>query len=354
MKIKIVICVFLIIIIFIVSIFLFWKEEFESSIDNTEIKPLAPTKYIYPFKNIKQFKPSSCSIQPYDSQDPNKLYIMNIRYINYSFDDEGVIYYHSPDTIGKTKNVAVFLNSSYKPSGQPMIMKEDYINYPAEYEGLEDIRLFYHQNQLKCIACCANIINNGKFNKGGKVIIVMVVGDYNVQNNLITNLKVIGSPYRLTIEKNWIFVNDQYVSRLENSENRKGKMNFIYEWNPLKIGYANENDKLQIYKEYDVPELFKLFRGSTIVIEYDGSLFCVVHYLKNKKPRIYHHCLVQFEYGTLKPIAITNPFIFMNKGVEYCIGFDIKDNIAYFIFSTDDSVPSLIETPMKTFTLNKI
>jgi len=317
------------------------NDKFTDYIDNIEIVPLSKEElvYSYNFKPIEQFKPSSCSIQPY-----GKGYIMNIRYINYSFNKEGIIYYHYPDKVCKTKNVYVFLDESYKAISNPVVLKEVYTKYQTEFIGLEDIRLFYHQNKLKCIASCGNITNDGK--------IVITIGDYDIKNKLINNLKIIKSPYNSNMEKNWIFVNEQYLLNLDESKN---KMNFIYDWSPFQIGYINNESQLHIYKKYNVPNLFKRFRGSTIVVEYNGFLWCLVHYLKTQRPRrVYHHCLVQLEYGTLKPISITNPFVFLNKGIEYCIGFEIKNDIAIFIFSSNDSNPSPIQKDMDTFILNRI
>ena len=206
---------------------------------------------------------------------------------------------------------------------------------------------------MKCIASCGNITNDGK--------IVITIGDYDIKNKLINNLKIIKSPYNSNIEKNWLFVNEQYLLNLDESKN---KMNFIYGWSPFKIGYINNESELHIYKEYNLPNLFKRFRGSTIVVEYNGFLWCLVHYLKTHPRRVfprrvyprkvYHHCLVQLEYGTLKPTAITNPFVFLNKGIEYCIGFEIKNDIASFIFSSNDSNPSLMQKHMDTFILNRV
>ena len=115
------------------------RDQFTDYIDSIEIEPLSKSELVYPykFKAIEQFKPSSSSIQPY-----GKGYIMNIRYINYSFNKEGIIYYHYPDKVGKTKNISVFLDESYKPISNPVVLKEVYTEYQTEYTGLEDIRLF--------------------------------------------------------------------------------------------------------------------------------------------------------------------------------------------------------------------
>lgn len=339
---KILIGLFLVVMV-LLYLFAFGKEQFTDHIDSIEVEHIensigASSRYVYPFKNIDQFKPSSCSIQAINPVG-NKHYIMNIRYINYSFNENGAIYYHPPDTVGKTKNVSVFLDGSYKPVGDLIVMKENYTAHPCEFTGLEDIRLFYYQNKLKCIASCGDITNDTN--------IVITIGDYDIKNKLISNLKVINSS--APIEKNWIFVDNQFVRNLKFNN----YMNFIYEWSPLKIGYIREN-KLEIYKEYKVPQIFKRFRGSTIVIEYNGYLWCLVHYLKNPSPRVYYHCIVQFENGTLKPIAISNPFVFLNKGIEYCIGFEIKNDTATFIFSTNDSTPSLLQKDINTFIFNTV
>ena len=335
------------IIVFIIIVVSICFFIYFTSVDKLEIEllsvPLIKTvktesPLVYQFPNWKSndtvYYPSNASILPVEQQ-----YIMNIRYIKYN----DIL---NKKITQKTKNLSIFLDSSYKPIGEPTLMSENYepkgMNRP---EGLEDIRLFYHQNQLKCIASCGNITE--------KKNIVIVIGDYDIKNKLINNIKIIDSPTSSFIEKNWCFIKDEFVSKLNSYES--DKMNFIYSWYPLSIGYIN-NKSLNIYAQIDVPPIFKRFRGSTIVVkDNQNRLWCLVHftygYYKYRNTRLtYYHCLVQFEYGTMKPLSITNPFIFFDKGIEYCIGFNIDEmNIASFVVTVNDINPSLIRIPLDTF-----
>lgn len=303
------------------------------------IKEFEP--FFYQFPNWKSdddttiYFPSNSSIIPNGQQ-----YIMNIRYIK--------CIPAECTTKQKTKNLTIFLDSTYKPIGEPSLMSENYQSKGIyRYEGLEDIRLFYHQNQLKCIASCGDISQEDK--------IVIVIGDYDIKNKLINNIKMIESPTGSSKEKNWCYIEDEFVRKLNQPGN--DKMNFIYSWYPLSIGYINGNS-MKIYKQYDVPIIFKKLRGSSIVVKDNkNNLWCLVHhtYINENSGNKYYHYLVQIEYGTMKPLSITNSFVFSHEGIEYCICFNIDEmNIASFIFTVDDINPCLIRIPLDKFTLTSI
>ena len=69
--------------------------------------------------------------------------------------------------------------------------------------------------------------------------------------------------------------------------------------------------------------------------------------LLNNKPRIYYHGIIGFNKNTLKPESYSIPFFFNKPSTEYCLGFNIKDDIATFIFSQYDNEPAIINVPFK-------
>ena len=155
------------------------------------------------------------------------------------------------------------------------------------------------------------------------------------------NIRVLSPPQPTQCEKNWIYVSDRHLT----SDKAKGRMNFIYGWNPLTIGAINDNDTLDIHTTYETPAFFQRFRGSSALVEYQGKLYAVVHLVRYSTPRAYYHSLVQFNRDTLKPEAYSAPFSFCEPKIEYCLGLEIQNGNAYFFFSRNDTDPSSICVP---------
>lgn len=289
----------------------------------------------FTIKDQEQYKVSSCSLVPY-SNDPAKRYLMNTRYVNYSIDPYGNYHMRCPDGNVRTKNGYVYLDANYEPTTEVQMLEEDYTRHPSNIEGLEDVRLFTHEGKLRCMASSKNITNDGN--------IVIAYGDYQPENNKITNLQVLCGPRPEPCQKNWIYVDE---SHLQHTEKSKGKLNVIYGWNPMEVGALNENNHLEIHTTYSTPALFSRFRGSSRVVSYNNKMYAVVHFVKYSQPRCYYHSVVQFNENTMKPEAFAAPFSFCEPKIEYCIGFNIDDGMAAFVFSRNDCDPSKITVPLK-------
>jgi len=301
----------------------YYIEALDSSIYKGEYSRLF-------FPEHNEYQASSCSIISYK----DKL-VMNVRYVNYSIDEYGAYHMRSTDGKVRTKNGIVYLNSKCYPNSEVVMLEENIKNtFPSNIEGLEDIRLFNFNGKLKCTASSKNITNNDA--------IVIGIGDYNIDNNKISNINPIEPPQPSGCEKNWIFVPN---SALQHKDS-KNKMNFIYGWHPLTIGAIDSNNKLNIHTKYDTPELFSRFRGSSSLCEYDGKLWGVVHFVRYSTPRVYYHSLVQFNRYIMKPEKYSLPFCFRKLAIEYCLGLHINGNIAYFVFSQNDNSPGHISVPL--------
>lgn len=277
---------------------------------------------------------SSCSIVPY-SNDNNKRFLLNTRYVNYTIDSRGCYHMSSSDGKIKTKNGMIYLNEHFQPTDTLKVMKENITVYPSNIEGLEDLRLFYHQCKLKFTASSKNITNDDK--------IVIVYGDYNEHLQLISNVTVLEPPRPSNCEKNWIYVPNSYLREVEKSRNR---LNFVFGWHPLQIGSVNDENKLEIHTTYATPNIFTHFRGSSNIVEYKDKLYCVIHYVKYCTPRNYLHAVIEFNRETMKPERYTPFFYFRKLAIEYCVGFYVQNETMTFIFSENDCEPGMIQVPM--------
>jgi hypothetical protein len=91
-----------------------------------------------------------------------------------------------------------------------------------------------------------------------------------------------------------------------------------------------------------MPWLFQHIRGSAVPIEIDSQLWCLVHFVEYGSPRKYYHCFVKLEAETYKPIAISLPFVFRSKTIEYALGCSYENGKIMIGFSTMDDNPCLL------------
>jgi tetratricopeptide (TPR) repeat protein len=280
------------------------------------------------FPHMDEYQVSSCSIIPF-----NGKMLMNTRYINYYIDNRGIYHMRSADGRVRTKNAMTYLNSSYYPTDDVTMMSEHPDKtYPCDVEGLEDVRLFEHNNKIHFSATTKYLTDTGN--------IVVAVGEYQTDTKKMTNIVVLDPPQPSNCEKNWIYVPNSSLNTA------KDKMNFIYNWHPLQIGSVNENNKLEIHTVFNTPTIFSRFRGSSNLCEYNGLLWGVTHTVQYSIPRKYYRYVVAFDKETMKPIMYSLPFVFRKHAIEYCLGFHIKDGKACFVFSQNDNEPGFITMPI--------
>jgi len=134
------------------------------------------------------------------------------------------------------------------------------------------------------------------------------------------------------VEKNWI--------PLTHNE-------FIYSWCPFRIG-KTEGDKFTIIKTQETPKFFEHMRGSTNLVEYYGSLYCITHVVQYVQPRKYYHMVVRLNKESRNVEAWTNPFYFKTNSIEYTLGMDIKDGMLQTIVSQYDMNPLLVTIDLAT------
>lgn len=287
------------------------------------------SKIVYDYPTINDgFLPCSASFIHHKGQN-----ILNTRFVNYHLDASGYYIFHHPENKIITQNVLSILDEinlepiNYTFMSNPS--ENEFLSKICNFHGLEDIRLFEHDDVIKFIATS---INYSPYNYNS-----MIIGTFDIEQHKLCNCQVIKSPRESSCEKNWT-----PIPYLNNK-----KMYFIYKWSPMEIGYIDQDThKLNIVKSHSIrSNLFSKFRGSTTFIrgKYNNNqndvFIGVVHFSENNNPRHYFHTLVMLDAITLKPIRYTKSFYFTKIGVEFCIGFIIRDNKYHFWISQNDRDP---------------
>lgn len=283
--------------------------------------------------------------------DPiKKVHILNTRYVNYSITETGRYIINDPKLNIKTKNMyseldeETFMPKFYKEMQDPY----DPINLPCSLDetwanGFEDIRLFLvnqlsTEQQVKFMATTVNYSPSQKLR--------IVVGNYDIDKLTYTECKLIHPPDKnRQCEKNWS------CGGIDSSNS------VIYTWSPQQIGRINnQTGELEIHSTYEITSpYFNRMRGSTQYTEHTylnnigesiDVLIGVVHFSEEYMPRHYFHILVMLEKTTLKLLKYTEIFYFDKIGIEFCVGFTIKDSKYYFWISKKDRDPELIIYPI--------
>jgi tetratricopeptide (TPR) repeat protein len=293
-----------------------------------------------PSDNPAEYQPSSCSIVPVKD---GSGYLMNARYTNYQIDDRGCYHMRSADGHIKTKNALVPLNPQFQPTEFPRFLEESYQCHPSNIEGLEDLRLFYHENELYFVASSKDATPTGK--------VVMTMGKYDAEQARAYNVKVLEPPTPSDCQKNWLYVPNKY---LDHKPEAKGRANFVYGWHPLQIGSVipeeadQHGGKLYIHTVQNTPTSWTHFRGSSNLVEYNDRLYCVVHHVKYVTPRIYLHALIEFSKD-MKVQRYTPFFTFRKMTIEYCLGLAIKNDVVTVLASEYDKDPGMFQVPFQKF-----
>lgn len=280
------------------------------------VKPLYKMEYLY--TNIDTFYPSSASY----TVDANNKHWLNTRYVNYWIYPNGYYLFHNPTRTIENKNILSELDPH---TLCPISFKE--INsdtgLPIENRkhisvGLEDIRLFQHNKTTHYIATTFEYTKDDK----GQII----TGIYNTDNCTVEENALIESPTNQMIEKNWVPIHDDL---------------FVYKWSPITIGSICKVSK-QFHILHEIENrhpIFKNVRGSSPFISTDIGYLAVVHYSEEHGPRHYYHMMVLLNKETYEIIRFSKTFCFESLGIEFCIGFTIKESNYVFWISRHDRNP---------------
>lgn len=289
----------------------------------------------YDYVDIPGYTPSSASNVYYKGQ-----YFLNTRYVNYLYYPDGSYMFPDGTNVIRSKNILSELFLEENSSGENILVPDNYIemnesitlpesNFYAR--NIEDIRLYVINDTIKFIGTTV-----GYHTTGGNR---MIIGKYDINACEYFDGYIVEPPTNTWCEKNWIPL-----------INKEGDEHFIYRWEPLEIGkvvYDTETNihQLQIvttFHETKYVPFFHKMRGSTPFISTANGLVGVVHFSEDTKPRHYFHMLVLLDKNNFQPLKYSEPFVFEQVAIEFCIGFDIRNDKYCFWISRFDSSPLLV------------
>ena len=298
-----------------------------------ERSPAIRTTKLLPFQPVGDFVPTSTSFV----RTANNKYCLNVRYVNYRIQPNGSYLMMKNGVLSgsepvKTRNFMVITDDSfvpYSPMEEMTLSPAAALAIPMSHhiQGVEDLRLFSanpnpkHQNW---IGTC--VLNESKG-------IRQVVGTYDTANKKLTDVTVLPSPFgpAHSCEKNWIPI----------AGSGAGGPSVIYSWHPFRILDLSTNSFS--FVSDTTPKLFEHVRGSSNLVEFNGSLYAIVHVVQYTQPRKYYHMVVRLSQSSV-PTGYTLPFYFNKNAIEYVLALDITpDGRLKTIVSQNDADPLFVE-----------
>jgi tetratricopeptide (TPR) repeat protein len=256
-------------------------------------------------ENIKMTSSSACIIKE------DNTYILNIRLVNYTIDNQGR--YHNCDRYIVTTNKFVILDDQFK------ILYENLLKVKftdRKYIGVEDVRLFKMNNELMYIGTGYHANNT----------IGIVHGKYDATE--LTDVRELKQTFNNSqCEKNWVFVDYKEAPHI------------IYKWNPLQLCELKENT-IHVVKEIKMPRLFSHARGSTCGFKFGNELWFVLHMVSYEEPRHYYHFMAVFD-ASMNLLRYSAPFTFKGEPIEYCLGLIVEENRVLITYSCWDRTTQL-------------
>jgi tetratricopeptide (TPR) repeat protein len=235
--------------------------------------------------------------------------VINKRFVDYRINDAGG--YENRGTIS-TKNVIAVVDIEDE---EWEIDREFVLQYNKEldnlYVGLEDVRLFYHNDQIYFNANRGLSYHNMKIEHG--------IIDLETET---TQSTVLFMDAQREIEKNWVLF--EYPT--STSPDADKKMKIIYNWHPLIIGDIVEESKDEsksiFHKTHEIktPHFFKHVRGSTNGILIDNEIWFICHTVSYEDRRYYYEIIIVLDAETFEVKKYTPFFTFCKDKVEYTLG----------------------------------
>lgn len=294
------------------------------------VEPLKSTITPLQFPEKGDFVPTSTSFL----RQQDGTYLLNVRYVNYRIQHDGSYLMMKNSVLSRdnkviTRNFTTVTDSKFAPITELKEMLTDFSPKHQVYiEGLEDLRLYKNQNnELHWIATSMEYSHDGKIRQ--------ITGKYNLDTYTLQNADSLIPPQPSDCEKNWI--------PIENSEL------IIYGWKPYRIGKIVDSHFVSTQVQ-ETPRYFEHVRGSSNIVEYNGSLWTLTHIVMYVNPRKYYHQLMRLNKITRKIESYSLPFYFRTNHIEYCLGIDIQGEILTAIVSQNDANPILVKASLGDFT----
>jgi len=303
-------------------------------------KPRPQMSLTYTYPEIQYFTPSSGSVVQWNGKR-----IYNVRYVNYRYKPDGHCELQ-PDEKTRTQNRTTYLTNDLTVEESHAfytVEEDDKMGLPVpdpneHFQGIEDIRLYCHQGELKFIATTVNY--------SGCATNRMIYGIYDIhetenqtQNPTLhppkvhlRNVRVMHPPFPTHKEKNWIPFESVSEPNMEY---------FVYSWNPFRMGVMNSEGVLKITHQHaNILPSFLQVRGSSNIVYDEGEYIALVHISAEKTlPKQYFHMLVWLDETTYKPKKFSKLFYFDQYGPEFCLSMEATKEHYIFWISRFDRDP---------------
>lgn len=273
------------------------------------------------FSHSIPFHSSSSCLIPNPTGDG---YLCNIRYVNYTIDNNGSYKLFDNHIISLNKLLTLDKQFNTISSNWMSIDHND----TRPYIGIEDVRLYYdtHTSTLRYIGNGYHQTNN----------IGVVTGYYKNNETNVVELTQTFNPS--TCEKNWTFVN------------YRNKTHIIYQWYPLTIcNLPDDNVSSSVVQKIDtrqMPGIFSRARGSTCAFQYTPlsstniEMWFVVHIVSYEEPRHYYHMFVVFD-NDMNLLRYSAPFKIEGESIEYCLSIVVEHERVLLNYSTWDRTSTI-------------
>lgn len=269
----------------------------------------------FPIDKIGDFYSSSASIL----SKSNNEYFLLVRYVNYKVCPNGS--YCVDDNIISTYKLHI-LNSSFD------ILQTKEMKFPEKkefkhfYVGNEDIRLFQFENDIYTIGTT--------FIQNATTQICVGTGKLKDKESNLDLRPITKSSVPLEqCEKNWVYCTYE------------NKLHIIYKWFPLQICCLQNDNFLQCVKEIEVPNFFKIIRGSSCGFVFENETWFVCHAVSHEKPREYYHIFVVFDSAMTTLVNYTPLLKFSKKPIEYVLSLIVTDTTIIVPYSVMDGATKI-------------
>lgn len=260
------------------------------------------------------FRPTAVSVAVYP--------YANVRFVNYLPPTDGNYKTRTGEAV-QTRNA--YMNIA---TGEVIAKMDDSgvkdLDLPSNVKGIEDVRLFTRNGDLRFLGCYYDVDINVR----------MLEGEYDLDLKAFRECRTIHSPLKRKYEKNWLSIPQTDL--------------FIYDWHPLRIGKIVQGE-MTFPIVVETPPLFELLRGSTPPRLCGKVLLTMVHMAEYSNPRKYYHLFVELDPKTYAPLRVSLPFVFKSVSIEYCISLRlIEDDKAIECYATHmDSNPCKVKIDLK-------
>jgi len=240
---------------------------------------------------------------------------INVRCVNYRMDDQGRYLIRGEDGSVTNSNPIRTRNfiGRVQRDGQGAsvvkakeLLEPNAVAFPVEYPlvvGLEDVRLFTRDGALRGIANIRQLFKDGLCRQ-----YAFKISDLSDESGAcrVMGLRHIPGVTPGAHEKNWMPITNGYGD----------KPSFVY-----MVGQVIDEDGG--FKKHETGSLdIHRLRGGGQVVPLAGGYLAIVHEADARPgggPRYYWHRWVQFD-SDMKPIAVSLPFCFLDKVIEFAAG----------------------------------